>query len=333
MKIGLTIAGIALASLFVGYSTGQLQRAPVAASPAASLEVDPHADHPLGAVATGAIQAPSQKNLPPSSEGGKARLNNSPRHGELAKTTVRGTPLNLWASYPERPDKAPVVVVIHGASGFDDWVRSVADQLAADGFIGIVPDLLTGRGPNNGSTEAFSGRDEVSKAIQLLTREEIVARLHAVRDYAMKLPAASSKTAVIAFCFGGSQAFMYATQQPALNAAVVFYGSAPAQTLTPSGAGTAPTSFVPAADMLVNINAPVLGLYGGADARINATIPATEAKMKELGKVYEPHIFKGAGHAFLSAQSGQNGSNMQAPERAWPLMIAFLRKHLDGETP
>ena len=55
--------------------------------------------------------------------------------------------------------------------------------------------------------------------------------------------------------------------------------------------------------------------------------------MKELGKVYEPHIFKGAGHAFLSAQSGQNGSNMQATEQAWPLMIAFLRKHLDGETP
>jgi len=75
------------------------------------------------------------------------------------------------------------------------------------------------------------------------------------------------------------------------------------------------------------VKAPVLGLYGGSDARVDATIPATEAKMKELGKVYEPHVFEGAGHGFLRAQDAQSGANLRATERAWPLTVAFLRQH------
>ena len=59
--------------------------------------------------------------------------------------------------HPERKDKAPVVIVIHeiGACGSRDWVSGVADQLAKEGFIAIVPDLLTGRGPNGGNADAF----------------------------------------------------------------------------------------------------------------------------------------------------------------------------------
>jgi carboxymethylenebutenolidase len=71
----------------------------------------------------------------------------------------------------------------------------------------------------------------------------------------------------------------------------------------------------------------VLGLYGGADARVNASVPATEAKMKELGKTYEPHIFEGAAHGFLRAQSGNDGANMKATQQAWPLTIAWLKKY------
>ena len=62
---------------------------------------------------------------------------------------------------------------------------------------------------------------------------------------------------------------------------------------------------------------------GGADARVNASIPATEMKMKELGKVYEPHVFEGAAHGFLRAQSGNDGANMKATQEAWPLTIAY----------
>lgn len=314
MKTRMMIAAVAIVSLVVGHTIGQ--RTGFAAGP-------------LGAQA-----ASSNVKLPPSSDGAKARLSASSRRGELAKTTANGAPLNLWVSYPDRKDKAPLVVLIHGASAFDDWIRAVADQLASEGFIAIAPDLLTGHGPNGGGTESYASADDVGKAIQTLQRPEIIARLNATRDFGLKLPQASGKSAVIGFCFGGSQTFMYSTQQPGLNAAVVFYGSAPAAPGSQSaGPGAAPpTSYTPSAAMLANIKAPVLGLYGGADARINATVPATQEKMKELGKIYEPHFFEGAGHAFLSGQGGMNGANMKATEQSWPIAVSFLKRHTDGRT-
>jgi carboxymethylenebutenolidase len=343
MNTRMTMVAVAAVSLAVGYALGYGQRTGFATSPAAAAEVAPHAGHVMvdehaghaaEAMAGGAVQAASSNpRLPAPTEGASARLDASPRHSEFVKTTANGAPLNMWVVYPERAEKAPVIVVIHGASAFDSWIRGVGDQLASEGFIAVVPDLLTGKGPSGGGTESFSGSDALGKAIQSLTRDEIIARLHAARDYGLKLPAASGRNAVLGFCFGGSQTFMYSTQQPGLHAAVVFYGSAPAQPGTPSaGPGTTPTSYTPAADMLAKITAPVLGLYGGADARINATVPATQATMKQLGKIYEPHFFEGAGHAFLSGQGGQNGANLKATEQAWPIAIGFLRRHLEGRT-
>jgi len=71
----------------------------------------------------------------------------------------------------------------------------------------------------------------------------------------------------------------------------------------------------------------VLGLYGGDDARVTSTVDATREKMKALGKTYEPHVFDGAGHGFLRAQSGQDGANARAAAQAWPLTVNFLRGH------
>ena len=275
---------------------------------------DPHAGHAMeqAALAAGTGQV-GAANLPPAEENAKVRLNASPRHGEYADIALPGGggALRAWVSYPERKDKAPVVIVIHEIFGLTDWIRSVADQLAADGYIAIAPDLLTGKGPNGGGTDAFASRDDVVAGVRGLAADEVLTRLNTVRDYATKLPAANGKTATVGYCWGGSTSFAYATMQPGLNAAVVFYGSAPSELST-----------------LAGIRAPVLGLYGENDARVNATIDGAKAEMAKLGKVFEPHIFPGAGHGFLRAQSGQAGANLKATQQAWPTMLAFFKKHL-----
>jgi carboxymethylenebutenolidase len=251
--------------------------------------------------------------LPPPEDGAKARLDASPRHGEVVSVDAPGTPVRVWVVYPERRDKAPVVIVIHEIFGLTDWVRAVADQLAADGFIAVAPDLLSGKGAAGGGTETYAGRDEVMKAVSSLPRDEVVARLNAVRAWAVARPAASGRSATIGFCWGGAMSFAYAVAQPALDAAVVFYGAAPEDLST-----------------LARVRAPVLGLYGENDARVNATLDATQAKMKELGKTFEPHVHPGAGHGFLRAQGGQDGANLRASTEAWPKTIAFLRRHAGG---
>ncbi|PWB63760.1 MAG: carboxymethylenebutenolidase, partial [Deltaproteobacteria bacterium] len=195
--------------------------------------------------------------------------------------------------------------------GLTDWIRAVADRLAADGFIAIAPDLLSGKGPGGGGTDKFAGRDDVVEAVRTLGDQEVVAMLDAVSRYGKGLPAATGKFATVGFCWGGGQSFHYATVQPGLGAAVVYYG----------------TSSDPGA--LGAIRAPVLGLYGGDDARVNATVGPAEARMKELGKTFIAHTYPGAGHGFLRAQDGRDGANLAASKKAWPATIEHLKKHLE----
>jgi carboxymethylenebutenolidase len=264
----------------------------------------------LGAALLAAAPAARGADLPPDAEHAKAALAASPRHGEWVDLKLPdGGKLVTWVVYPETKARAGAVIVIHEIFGLTDWARGVADQLAKEGFIALAPDLLSGKGPNGGGTESLG--DDVTKVIRTLTPETVSARLDAVRDYALKIPAANGKVGAIGFCWGGTTSFEYAVHQPKLDAAVVYYGTSPES----------------AADY-AKIGAPVLGLYGGDDARVGATIPRAEAEMKKLGKRYTVRVYDGAGHGFLRQQTGRDGANLRASEKAWPETIAFFRERL-----
>jgi carboxymethylenebutenolidase len=285
--------------------------AAVALAPAshAAAQPDEHAGHATE-TAVPATSGPANEALPPDAENAKEALARSPRHGEWVDVKLAdGSKLATWVVYPERKDKAGVVIVIHEIFGLTDWVRAVADQVAKDGFIALAPDLLSGKGPGGGGTDSLG--DDVVKTIRTLTPEEVATRLDAVRAYGLSLPAANGKVGAVGFCWGGSTSFAYATAQPKLDAAVVYYGSSPSD---------------PAA--YARIGAPVLGNYGGDDARVGATIPIAEQEMKKLGKPYTVHVYEGAGHGFLRQQSGRDGANLRASEQAWPATVAFFRAHL-----
>jgi carboxymethylenebutenolidase len=274
-----------------------------------------------GGAQAGAQQPPVtltwNDRIPPGTPDHVARaLKETTRHGEWVDIKMAdGTALNSFVVYPERKDKAGVMLVIHDIRGMSDWARALGDQLAQDGYIAIVPDFLSGKGPNGGGTASLGSA--VGQTIRTLTDAEMTARLNAAMDYGRKLPASNGKTGVVGFCWGGTRSFAYAIAQPGLNAAVVYYGDVPGST-----AESAPEA------TMAGIKAPVIGFYGGNDARINQTVPPTIAAMKKLGKVYEPHTFEGAGHGFLGSQAGAAGANLKAAEQAWPLTLAFLAKHL-----
>ena len=252
-----------------------------------------------------------------------AILKDSPRHAEwvdvplsadLATGEAAAPKLKTWVVYPERAGKAPVVIVIHEIFGMTEWVRATADQLAADGFIAIAPDLLSGKGPGGGATDSFKG-EEVRETIRKLTPDEVASRLNACRDYALKLPAAAPKSACIGFCWGGSQSFRYAAAQSKLGAAVVFYGTGPMKDNQPDN------------EVLSKIQCPVLGLYGGNDARVTTTVAPTDQAMRTLKKPFEHEVYEGAGHGFVRQQSG--AANTDAAKKAWAKTVAFLKKNLE----
>lgn len=256
---------------------------------------------------------PDAGAVPPGEAGAKAALDRSPRHHEWVDVSLPGksTKISAFVAYPERKDKAPVVIVIHEIYGLTDWIRAVADQLAAGGFIAIAPDLLSGRGPGGGGTDKFAGRDDVVKAVRDLSAPDVGGILDATARYGTGLPAAKNKFATIGFCWGGGQSFNYAVSQPDLAAAVVYYG------------------VTPDLEDLKKIKAPVLGLYGEDDARVNMTVGPGEARMRELKKTFVTHTYKGAGHGFLRAQDDRDGANLEAAKQAWPATVEHLKKYLE----
>jgi carboxymethylenebutenolidase len=116
------------------------------------------------------------------------------------------------------------------------------------------PDLLSNKGPNGGGTEAFPDRDAVVKAVRDLKTDDVDAMLNATRDYGIKLPAANGKSATVGFCWGGGTSFRYATVQPGAER------------------GGRLLRHQPENAALEKIKAPVMGFYGGNDARVNNTI-------------------------------------------------------------
>ena len=238
----------------------------------------------------------------------KSRLEASPRHREYVTLKHGDRSLQAYVVYPEVKEKAPVVILIHEIFGLSDWAKEMADELAAQGFIVVAPDLLSGHGPNGGGSSQFPSQDATVKAVSGLDKDAVNADLDAAADYAKKIPAANGKITTVGFCWGGGKSFAFAAHRKDLAAAFVFYGPGPADVST--------------------IAAPVYAFYAGNDARIGATVPATTAAMKAAGKKYEPVTYEGAGHGFMRAGEDPTDTvagNKTAREQGFQRLVQLIK--------
>src|SRR5262245_46433709 len=202
------------------------------------------------------------------------------RH-EWADIPVGASKVHTWIEYPDGDAKAGVVVVMSYEAGLDDWIRSVADELATSGFIALAPDVLTGLGPNGGNYESFKSPDEAIRAIRAkVTPAQAMRQYLAAAAYGAKLPRANGKIGSIGFGPGATLSFRFAAEAPAVNGAVVFYGLAPDDAT------------------LQKVKVPVIAFYGEDDPEITGTVDATAAAMKRAGKSFEHQIYPGATHHF-----------------------------------
>jgi carboxymethylenebutenolidase len=225
-------------------------------------------------------------------------------HGEWVKIPRGQDTIRAYVAFPERSSRAPAIIVIHEIFGLTEWEPTVADRLAKAGFVAIAPDLLSSR---FGMTPAAS--DSGRKLVGQLEPERVTADLDAVYAYVDGLPSVrKGDIGTIGFCWGGGQSFRYATNNPRLKAAVVCYGPAPDSAA------------------LARIEAPVLGIYGENDARINAALPDVERQMAALGKSFDTEIYDSTGHGFL--KPGRQGYGTPAVEQAWERITAFYRDKL-----
>jgi carboxymethylenebutenolidase len=294
-------------------------------------QTDEHMSHMSTAdMASPAVAPAGQGNptLPPSNAAAAARLAASPRHAEWVKVAWEpgsSDSLMAWVVYPSTANaKTPVVVVVHEIFGLSTWVRGVADQVAADGFIAIAPDLIS-RVRGGPSTTELSG-DSARKLIAAVNTTERNRGIIASARYAMSQPSAAQRYAVIGYCWGGSTVWAHAVNggTTGYSGGVAFYG-------TPYMNGKEPNG-----DSLAKVTKPVMLLSGSVDQRIGAAMPAIDSAMKALGKSYVGINYQGAIHGFLRAQNdpkaqrdeAEEQANLTATKDAWPRTLAFLRQNL-----
>lgn len=262
----------------------------------------------LAAVIPGRAEA--QSSLPASGEEADARLAASTRDAGWVTIAVGPDSVRAWVVRPANRENAPVVVAVHDNRGMSNWIRAVADQLAADGFIAIAPDMLSTLDvarDADGDSEPDAVRAQIGQVDQAMRDRYI----QAFGEWGTRLPGATSEYGIVGFCWGGSTVFAHAVAAPSsLGAVVVYYGGSPSP------------------DRLGPVQAPILGLYGEDDARVNQTVPPADSTLSAMGRTFESHFFPGAGHGFTRSQEGREGANRRAVEQAWPMTVQWFRTHL-----
>ena len=228
--------------------------------------------------------------------------------GSVVYANLEGIDVRGFLAQPRRAadePSPPGVLVIHEWWGLNDNIRSMARQLAAEGYAALAVDLYGGRVAEEPALarELMQAAQSRPVAIQANLRQAhayLVDRIGAPR------------TGSIGWCFGGGVSLEAALLLPGeLDAAVVYYGRV-----------------VTDRKRLERLDTPVLGLFGGADRGIPVeSVRAFEAALRELGKTAEIHIYPGAAHAFANPSGTRYDA--AAAEDAWARTLAFLKQTLE----
>lgn len=236
--------------------------------------------------------------------------------GTASVTAQDGTALAVYFAAPQAAGKHATVLVIPEIWGAHEHIKDVARRLAKAGYFAIVLEPYTRIGDLTRLTEI----KDVLAGANKLTDEQCFSDLDAVVAWAGKQAKADlSRLGITGFCRGGRTTWMYTAHNPRIQAGVAWYGglnpNPPAQPLTP-------------ADVAAKLNAPVLGLYGGADqgipqAAVDRLVAALEASPR--GKASKVHVYPDMPHAFHADY--RPSYRKEAAEDGWKRMLAWFKSH------
>jgi carboxymethylenebutenolidase len=215
--------------------------------------------------------------------------------------------VSAYLAMPEEKGKYPAVIMIHEWWGLNDWIKSMADALASEGYVVLAVDLYRGKVTNK--------PDEASALMSGLPKDRAIRDLKSAYAYLQSLSEVNAaKIGSIGWCMGGSYSLTVAKELgEKLTACVINYGRV-------SGDKTE----------LGTVKASVLGIFGAQDRGIPVeSVRAFETALKELGRMCEIKIYEDSGHAFMNPNNTR-GYNKANAEDAWRRTIEFFKKTLKG---
>ncbi len=199
--------------------------------------------------------------------------------------------------------KGPSVLVVHENRGLNPYIKDVARRLAKAGFVAFAPDALHPVG-------GYPGNDDDGRSLQRsLDRDKIEQDFIAAAYFLKHHELSSGKLGVVGFCFGGYISNMLAATIPTvIDAAVPFYGTSAS------------------ADLIPQIQCPLMLQFGELDQRVNASWPAYEEALKAINANYQAYVYPAANHGFHNDSTGRFDET--AASLAWSRTVAFFNQHL-----
>src|SRR5437879_9636256 len=226
---------------------------------------------------------------------------------------VDGSNMPLYLSVPESGGPVPGIVVVHGQSGLENFIKDTTQMLALQGYAAVAPNLYHRDGPDckdDNPTRKARLRDpsiikDIEGAIGFLKNHSRVDR---------------RKLGIVGFCMGGRLVYLMSAASKDLKAGVMFYGSS---TMVRFGEGPSPF------DRTREIGCPIQGHFGAEDQNPSpADMRKLDAELTKWGKIHEFHAYAGAAHAFVN--SGSNNYRPHAAAPSWPKATEFFSRHLVG---
>jgi carboxymethylenebutenolidase len=223
-----------------------------------------------------------------------------------------------YRAMPAGKTKLPVVLVISEIFGVHEHIADVARRFAKLGYLAIAPELFVRQGDAGSYGEVGKLLAEV---VSKVPDAQVMGDLDAAVAWAGSNGGDTARLGLTGFCWGGRIAWLYSAHSAAVKAAVAWYGK-----LVGAGSALSPKHPV---DLVGELHAPVLGLYGGADTGITQDTVERMKKVLSAGNVAARQsqfvVYPDAPHAFNADY--RPSYRKEAAEDGWKRCIAWLESH------
>ena len=231
-----------------------------------------------------------------------------------AKILLKDAQMPAYVAKPAGGKNLPVVLVVQEIFGVHEHIKDIARRFAKAGYMAVAPELYA----RQGDVSKLSNMDDIRSIVARVPDAQVMSDLDAAADWAGKNGGDAKKLAVTGFCWGGRIVWLYAAHNPNLKAGVAWYGRV-------EGAGTELQPKNPI-DLVKDVKAPVLGLYGGADAGIpNDGVERMRAALKDAGKPSEIQAYPDKPHGFHADY--RPSYRKDAAEDGWKRLLEWFRKN------